>query len=608
MTSSGAPVDPAAPEPGAPDDVLLADLDPELAATIDGDSDELIRTPMDRLLLIEGGPGTGKTGTALRRVAQLIADGLEPAEVLVVGPSAAFARLSRTMLDGWGGAGVDHRSIGGLMPAVEAGRQEAPYVTRLKGEARMAGLLSRAVRDRPEPATPELPTSIEIGDRRLILDQATLRRVVTMARASEAPPDDRRRILRGALAASSEDPRLVLAAADLLAERLWPAFTPSGFLRDLFAAPEWLAAAAGGEFTEREISALLRDPVDPWFSDADLALLDETEQLVDGNPRQYAHVLLDEAHDLSPMQLRAVARRSATGSMTVVGDLAQSTGLWARDDWHDVLAHLPTGKTHEHRELRYGFRVPRQIFDLAAELLPAAAPSVQPPTVVRQGPSDPVIVPVTAAERAEVVAKAAAEHLAENRSVVVICPAPCRPEVEACLDEQGIPWQPEPGEGVSLLGPRDVKGLEFDAAVVVEPGLIVDDDPRGHRLLYVALTRATGYLHLVGLAEDLPVEFAAPPIPAPSSVQAPPVEEQPVEEPPAAEPAVVVEPEPEPEEPEPEPEPEPAIVLDPYTQERIEMVANALAETLITNLTPDLWPIALDRLAHMMKPLEMPDY
>ncbi|MET0418519.1 MAG: UvrD-helicase domain-containing protein [Actinoplanes sp.] len=573
-------------------DALLAalgrdadDAGPGIVAKIKADQDELIRTPLDNLLIIEGGPGTGKTMTALHRVAWLLDEGhLSPADVLVVGPSAAFARYTESVLTALGHDEVEHRSLDALLPAGAAGREESLYVTRLKGESRMAGLLARAVENHQGRLPANLPTALTIDGEDFPLDPVRLTQVLSTARASEAPEGDRRRILRAVLVSGSKDPRRALAAADALAELLWPPFDPAGFLRELYASREALAAAAGGEFTEREISALYRSPADAdadadW-SDADLPLLDEAEHLVGDESGGYAHLVVDEAQDLSPMQVRAVARRSATGSMTLVGDMAQSTGPWARDDWHDVLAQLPDDPPRVHRELRFGYRVPRQIFDLAGELLPTAAPSVQAPTTVRDGPAEPVLIPVDPADRARVVVAAAADHAADGGAVAILCPAPCRAEIEARLLSEDVPWRPAAssgaGAGITVLTPQEAKGLEFDVAVVVEPGFIVDDDPRGHRLLYIALTRATGYLYLVGAPEDLPVDFggdvAAPQSAVPLSAVPAPVE---------------------PSDPAP---------LDPAVREAIDMVAHAVAETLLANLTPQLWPIALERVVDLITP------
>ncbi|MFF5294452.1 HelD family protein [Paractinoplanes globisporus] len=562
-------------DPGAPaDDDLLADLGREQAATIRAAQDDLVRAPLDRLLIIQGGPGTGKTMTALRRVAWLLDEGLlDDAETLVVGPSVAFARYTDDILTGWGYDRVEHRPVTALLPRVATVVEQPPHVTRLKGEARMARLLARAFEERPGLPSGELSSSIDIGGRTVNLDPVALKRVIDTARASEASPGDRRILLRATLAAGSRDPRLVLEAADRLAERLWPSLDPQGFLRELFASRELLASAAGGEFTDREIESLYRPADDHGWDEADRPLLDEAAHLIDGDPKGFGHVVLDEAQDLSPMQLRAICRRSATGSMTVIGDIAQSTGPWARDDWNDLVAQLPSAQPHEHRELRFGYRIPRQIFDLAAELLPMAAPSVPAPTTVRDSSADPVIVPAEPADRGSLVAAAAAGHAEQGRTVAVICPARCRDEIIAGLDAEGLTWHTAgEGPGIALLAPHEAKGLEFDAAVVVEPGHILDDDPRGHRLLYIALTRSTSHLHLIGAPEDLPIE------------QPPPVFRELVEEV-SAEPAPPVE-----------------VELDAATQETINMVVQSLAETLLGTLTPELWPVAMNRLEQLINP------
>jgi hypothetical protein len=210
-------------DPGVPaDDDLLAELGRDAVATVRAAQDELVRAPLDRLLIIQGGPGTGKTITALRRVAWLLDEGLlDDAETLVVGPSAAFARYTDDVLTGWGYDRVAHRSVTALLPDVPVAVDEVPHVTRLKGEARMARLLARAFEERPgSPSPGELPESIEIEGRTIRLDPVALRRVIDTARASEAAPIARRILLRATLVADTRDPRLVLEAADRVAERL----------------------------------------------------------------------------------------------------------------------------------------------------------------------------------------------------------------------------------------------------------------------------------------------------------------------------------------------------------------------------------------------------
>jgi hypothetical protein len=153
------------------------------------------------------------------------------------------------------------------------------------------------------------------------------------------------------------------------------------------------------------------------------------------------------------------------------------------------------------------------VYQFAARLLPVAAPAAQAPEVVRDGPAEPAVHRVGLADRAGRVAELAGAHAAEGRFVGIVCPPRCRRETEAALSATGIAWSSaergELGASVNVVGPREVKGLEFDAVVVVEPEQIVAGDDRGHRLLYVALTRTTRYLDIVCVGEPLPLSLPA---------------------------------------------------------------------------------------------------
>jgi DNA helicase IV len=490
----------------------------DIVATIQAAQFALIRAPRDQVLVIEGGPGTGKTAVALHRVSWLLFthhDTLAADDILVVGPHPTFIRYISTVLPGLGDAEVTLRDIGRLAPVVPRGRVEPAELSRVKGEARMAALLARALDARigvPEPAERLL-----LDGRFVTLPGAEVAEVLAACRAAELPYLERRQLFRdrlGQLVADRTGRGSVgLPAIANLVERLWPQQSAAAFLRDLYGSRERLRAAAGPDFTADELTGLHRRGADrlsqELWSAADLALLDELDQLINGPGRQYAHVVVDEAQDLSPMQLRAVGRRSANGSLTVVGDIAQSTGEWARDSWDEVTRHLPTRHPVTVSALRYGYRVPHQAYQLAARLLPVAAPGVTAPEVVRDGPAEPTVHRVTLTERPGRVVIVATEHAAAGRFVGIVCPSRCRREVEAALAANGVEWHSadrgELGGSINLVSPEEAKGLEFDAVVVVEPVEIVASDERGHRLLYVALTRTTGYLDLVCVGEPLPL-------------------------------------------------------------------------------------------------------
>ncbi|WP_433050051.1 HelD family protein [Dactylosporangium sp. CS-033363] len=524
-----------------PDAALLGELDRgrtgemhDIVATIQAAQYRLIRFPLEHCLVIEGGPGTGKTAVALHRVSWLLYNeqqSLRPRDVLVVGPHPAFTRYIRRVLPSLGDTEVEQIDIDQLGPPVQRGRQEDPATHRLKGEARMAGFLARALEARI--GAPEAAERMLFDGRFLTLTGAEVADAVAAARQAGGPYAVRRQRLRARLAELVRDRGGPLEAERLppvenLLERLWPLQSPPAFLRSLFGSRTRLAAAAGGEFSsdfsEQDVALLYRRGADRLsaqvWSAADIPLLDEVDELVNGTTGRYRHIVVDEAQDLSPMQLRAIGRRSSNGSFTLVGDLAQSTGAWARDSWDEVTAHLPAQQPRVIAPLRYGYRVPRQVYELAAMLLPLAAPGVEPTHVVREGPADPGTHVVEPGERAGRVAQIAREHLDANRFVGIICPAVLRAELEFALHANDLPWgradQGELERSLNLVSPQEAKGLEFDAVIVVEPEEIVAEDPRGHRLLFVALTRTIRFLDIVASGDPLPLELpsaAAPFIP-----------------------------------------------------------------------------------------------
>ena len=256
-----------------------------------------------------------------------------------------------------------------------------------------------------------------------------------------------------------------------------------------------LADAADGILTQEEQKLLARRGA--GWSDADVPLLDEARSLLAATPHRYGHVIVDEAQDLSPMQLRMVARRARDGSLTILGDVAQGTGAVPYSGWDEVLPQLPHGEDASVEELRHAYRVPREIMDLALPLLDTIAPDVTPPIAYRTGAAAPTVIRV---DEAELLASAyrEAERLAAEDGLLAVI-APDELAVEAAAADL---W-----DGVPVLTPRRAKGLEFDHVVVVEPALIAAHE-QGLRELYVALTRPTKTLVVVH-SRPLPRELAA---------------------------------------------------------------------------------------------------
>ena len=338
------------------DDAVLRDLElsrtgemQDIVQTIHAAQYELIRKPLELLLVIQGGPGTGKTAVALHRVSWLLYDRpeLSAQDILVIGPNRTFTQYIRSVLPGLGEEDVAHTDLQALGPQRATGRREDVASATLKGDSRMAELLATALyqRVRFPDRTATLDVGALPGSPRFTRDEieAELRRHRRSTYA-DGRSAFRQYLTRESATRARRGLPVPASAVEAALERVWPSLTPQAFLRDLFGSRERLLAAAGELFNAAEVNLLFRPAAEritqEGWTDADVALLDEADQLINGLPTTYSHIVVDEAQDLSPMQLRSVRRRSVDGSMTVVGDLAQSTGAWARHSWDDVASGL----------------------------------------------------------------------------------------------------------------------------------------------------------------------------------------------------------------------------------------------------------------------------
>jgi DNA helicase IV len=209
------------------------------------------------------------------------------------------------------------------------------------------------------------------------------------------------------------------------------------------------------------------------------------------------------------MQFRMIARRAPSGSITVLGDLAQATGPWTYSDWAEVRVHLPEAGRPHHDELTLGYRAPGRVLDYASRLLPVAAPGVGPTSSIRPGRTEPSVLAVA---DDEVVAAALAEArtlAAGHALVAVIAPEELLPALARMArsdDDIGMLERDAMARPITIVPAPAAKGLEFDAVVVVEPAAIAGEDRRGLRLLYVAMTRPIQHLSVVH-ARPLPAPF-----------------------------------------------------------------------------------------------------
>jgi DNA helicase IV len=515
----------------------------DIVATIQAEQDVIIRAPNKGVLVVQGGPGTGKTVVALHRAAYLLYTHQFPLAaqgVLVVGPNRVFLRYIERVLPSLGESGVREVVLADLVKEVRFGVVDTPLARRVKGDLRMVDLLKRAIAQRQRTISTDF--ELPFGGSVLRVRPKDVVRVVREARKRSKRHNELCRAVEGELVSmlmpSMRDQEYTLATARArlrefeqfraLMFTIWPSLAPQELLHDLFGSKALLRSAGRDLFTDDEIASLYRPRAESLaqarFSDADAALLDEVRHLLGPKPRKggaleeadeietYGHIIVDEVQDLTPMQLRMVGRRSLNGAMTVVGDIAQATGPFAPSDWRDVLSLLPKNRDAKVAELSVGYRIPRQIMDFAGRLLATAAPGQTPPTAVREGDHDPRIVKVSTTDLAKTVAEEARQlvaSLADGR-VAVVCNDNMVESLATALDEASLSYGRAGARGLeamlTIVPVSVVKGLEMDGVIVVEPTAMYESPDVGPRGVYVALTRSTQQLVVVHSVE-LPPEL-----------------------------------------------------------------------------------------------------
>ena len=510
----------------------------DIVATIQPEQDLLVRVDDSTTVCIQGAPGTGKTAVGLHRAAWLLyayRDRLTRQGVLVIGPNASFLEHIGAVLPALGEVQVRHTTIEGLVgEGVRIRATDPPGRATLKGDARLADVLRRAVRATVQD--PDEPLVVPRGARRWRIPAYEVREILDELRTRDVRHDAARQMLPQRLAhavlvqmeaaGDSPDDRVQDAVArstpvTRYADAVWPRLDPAAVLHRLWSDPAALESAADGILAPAEQADLVwdqapRTPGSARWTLADAVLLDELADLLTRTP-SLGHVMLDEAQDLSPMQLRAVGRRCSTGAATVLGDIAQGTTPWATGSWAESLRHLgkPDGEV---TELRRGFRVPAAVIEYAARLLPVMAPGLAAPQSVRDNVGELDIVAVQADSLWTETADRVAGLARRPGSVGVVVPDAGVTAASAALTDAGIEHgtlgadHGDVEHQVHVVPATVAKGLEFDRVVVVEPAAIADAEPderTGLRRLYVVLTRAVSGLSVIH-ARPLPGPLTAP--------------------------------------------------------------------------------------------------
>ncbi len=517
-----------------------------VVATIQKEQDEAIRAPSRGATVIGGGPGTGKTVVALHRAAYLLYTDrrrFESGGVLVVGPSTVFMNYIERVLPSLGETSVTLRSLGEVVDGVGAADHDEPIAATAKGSARMVPVLRR-IASAPQPGEPTdfryfykddvltLDARELASIRRGLL--ANLKRNRAYSRVPAAVAAALWHKVNGERALDKGETGFLdtVSSDDRFAEFVeawWPPIEAVDLWRTL---PDRIGELANGAFSAEELAALRASWSDGIPNIEDIPLIDELRYLVgevrrdddqdDDLPRQmmsferrerderddrvratssieddgYAHVLVDEAQDLSPMQWRMLARRGRYASWTIVGDAAQSSWPHPAESAQARAAALEGMPLHEFR-LSTNYRNSAEIYDLAAQVAHHAIADPDLAEAVRRTGEEPRHVVGDNAQLLEQVAAEAAAMLEAVEGTVAVVAS----RADVAQVTQRLADLAEEHPRLRVLDGIDTKGLEFDGVVVVEPDAITDEAQTGWRTLYVVLTRATQRLATVGTTE-----------------------------------------------------------------------------------------------------------
>jgi DNA helicase IV len=504
----------------------------EIIKTIHASQYDIISSKRGGLHVIQGAPGTGKTVVGVHRASWLLFPGndeqLKADKVLILGPNAAFIRYIENLVPSLGEDKISHKDLSKLGPNISITVNESFEVAKLKGSSRMKKLLIKAVKDRLRIPEEDVNFTVPGKNQNINISFESISQRINELRTEKHNYMSGRSAFRIWLLNEINDilqggkgiRKLVSrnsvfikeSDVDSLTEKIWPSISAVNLIRDLYGSQaRLLSAAKDSDFLVNELVMLEKksnNQNDGW-SISDIALIDYVDTLLNGQKEIYDYIIVDEAQDLTPMQIESIKKRSSNGDILLMGDLAQATGVWLYSSWQQ-LADLLGEPISRFDELEFGYRVPKQIFEYATKVLSYIDPKIKPPRLVREVSESPVVnINLENLTMYNLVTDIINDKFGEGIVGLIVSDDMLADVCEDLklfgmsfteLNSAGLV------EGLNVVPVSRQKGLEFDTVVIYEPKAILDIPLTGLRHLYVAITRSLNSLHFY-CAEELPIEL-----------------------------------------------------------------------------------------------------
>jgi DNA helicase IV len=505
----------------------------EIIRTIHASQYEIISTQRGGLHVVQGAPGTGKTVVGIHRASWLLFPGndesLTSNKVLILGPNASFIKYIEDLLPSLGNEVIQHTDLTKLSSILKVNFEEKNEIAKLKSGQRIKKLLRNAIKDRLKIPEEDIQYQVPGQIKTVNLSSDWIKESITELRKERITYNSGRSKFRMLLVNEINDilqgnkgvKKLISrnsvfikeSDADALLEKIWPSLNALNLVRDLFSSQNRLVSAAlDTDFLVSELILLEKKSSDKkdFWSESDVAVVDYVDGLLFGVRETYDYIIVDEAQDLTPMQIESIKKRSSNGDILLLGDLAQATGNWQHNSWEE-LADLMGTTISRFDELKFGYRVPSEVFHYATKILSHIDSNLKPPKLVRQVNQVPEFneYPDKNVNLYQLATDIKDKKFGDGH-IGLIARDDQVEELRRELNEWDISFTELNSNsiksGLNIVPVSQQKGLEFDSVIVYEPESILDIPVIGLRHLYVAVTRSLRGLYFYSTTH-MPLEL-----------------------------------------------------------------------------------------------------